>query len=272
LLESHRRGMGQTNEYVLYCPEEREAASPAERPKRTRQTGRIRLIRHDADVMTDKTRTSPNDRTPASHPIKEETYSEETYSVDSTPHGVGADAPPPAQKQPRPTSKETRASAATTGADLLIDELREALGCATIGVKTRTKWAAALRATLSECTPAERSRFVRWLVSSGYWSRETVFRLSGQLEAEAEAWLMAGKPASKPKAQSNGHAAAPPTDSAGRPRWAPEDTSVVDHEASKARQHFIAHFGKHPEFMTPAERVAAGVADYVPRYPQGVPS
>jgi hypothetical protein len=261
LLESHRRGMGQTNEYVLYCPEDREAAPPAERPKRTRQTGRIRLIRHDADVMTDKTYTSPNDRTPASHPIKEETYSEETYSIGTTPHGVGADAPPPAQKQSRATSKEKQSSPSATGADLLIDELREALGCATIGDKTRTKWRAVLRATLSGCTASERSRFVRWLVSSGYWSKETVFRLSGQLEAEAEAWLMAGKPERKPAAQSkgNGTMPAPLPDPDAPPRWIKPDPRIIDRDVDRNNARFIAYWHNPPFLMSEDERAAAGV-------------
>lgn len=263
LLESRRRGMGQTNEYILYCSEDRDAAPPAERPKRTPKTGRIRLVRHDAGVISDKTRTSPHDRTPASHPIKEETYSEETYSLGTTPHGVGADAPPPAQKQRRATSKEKPAGTATTGADLLIDELREALGCATIGNKTREKWAAALRATLSECSSAERSRFVRWLVSSGYWGKETVFRLSGQLEAEAEAWLMAGKPERKPAAQStsrgNGTMPAPLPDPDAPPRWIKEDPRIIDRDLDRNNGRFIAYWGNPPFLMSDDERAAAGV-------------
>jgi hypothetical protein len=174
----------------------------------------------------------------------------------------GADAPRAAQKQPR-------------GADLLIDELRDALGCATIGAKTREKWAAALRATLSECSAADRSTFVRWLVSSGYWCKDTVYRLSGELQKEAEAWLMAGKPCSKHRAQSA--TAPPPTDgilrdSQGRPVWLPERTSVVDHSWGYQRDAFVAYWGQRAEFLSAEKRAAAGIPDSIPWYPEMVQS
>lgn len=158
-------------------------------------------------------------------------------------------------------SKETQAPTATTGADLLIDELREALGCATIGVKTRAKWRAVLRATLSECSSAERSRFVRWLVSSGYWSRETVFRLSGQLEAEAEAWLMAGKPERKPAAggKGNGTMPAPLPDPDAPPRWIKPDPRIIDRDVDRNNARFIAYWHNPPFLMSDDERAAAGV-------------
>jgi hypothetical protein len=101
-----------------------------------------------------------------------------------------------------------------------------------------------------------------------------VYRLSGELQKEAEAWLMAGKPASKHRAQS---AAAPPPptdgilrDSQGRPIWLPERTSVVDHSWGKQRDAFVAYWHRRPELMTAEQRAAANIPDSIPWYPDAV--
>lgn len=118
-------------------------------------------------------------------------------SVVETP---GADAPPPSHNDTPELGKEKR-EVPKRGADLLVVEMREAMGCVQdCAEDAGKKWAAVFRAKLGKgFTPAERSTFIRWFVSSGYWTAAKAYLLSARkLEEEIDGWLIAGKPEHKP--------------------------------------------------------------------------
>jgi hypothetical protein len=171
LLQSHRRGLGLTNEYTLLCPEDVPSETPTKSRRTTGQIRNIVPIRHAARCATDVHPETHLDTQPGAHPIKEETYSEETYSIGTTPHGVGADAPPPAQKRPRatkapkPPKDEERTPAQREDTRLLAEAwmTANAIDAGAALAATVVQYNAWAHAALKNRDRATLTRFLRWM-------------------------------------------------------------------------------------------------------------
>jgi hypothetical protein len=208
LLQSHRRGLGLTNEYTLLCPEDVPAETPPKSRRTPAQIRNIVPIRHAARCATDMHPTTHPDTQPGAHPIKEETDSVETDSVGYTPHGVGADAPPPAQKQPRRATKAPKPKrddpAALDTADLPY-RLSEAILLAADRPATRGSVLKIISAVKTEVIDAYRGQGVMFTDAKAclaymqthpdYAGLKAKWITWEALAKELGPWLKAGKPA-----------------------------------------------------------------------------